>query len=308
MTVTAINTSSTPRVSIGLPVYNGENYIVEAIESILGQTYTDIELLISDNASTDNTEQICRHYASLDNRVRYYRLSENIGAAGNFNKVFKYAKGEYFKWAAHDDRLAPDLIEKCVAILNDNEDCVLVYSQLEIIGRDGEVIEAFEPWVNAKSTSASERFKNMVSLHMCFEIFGLIRHCALELTPLMGAYAHGDGVLLARLSLLGRFVEIPETLFYQRRHDAQSMKILSDALSSQEYSNYAEWFDPALSGKIVFPYWRMMWEFICSVPISRLSLSVKLSCYFHVLRQVLAQRRRLFGDIRFAVQRLIKQI
>jgi len=115
-----------PRVSIGLPVYNGENYLEEAIDSILAQTYKDFELIISDNASTDRTPDICQAYANKDPRIRYYRNEKNIGAAVNFNRVFELSSSEYFKWAAHDDIIAPDYISECIEIL-DNDDSIVLY-------------------------------------------------------------------------------------------------------------------------------------------------------------------------------------
>jgi glycosyltransferase involved in cell wall biosynthesis len=93
-------TSKIPRVSIGLPVFNGEKYLAEALDSILSQTYRDFKLIISDNASTDRTEQICREYAAKDRRIRYYRNEKNIGAPKNFNRVFELSSGKYFRWDA----------------------------------------------------------------------------------------------------------------------------------------------------------------------------------------------------------------
>src|SRR5882762_1549884 len=117
-----------PRISIGLPVYNGENFITDALESILGQTYTDFELIISDNASTDRTEALCKSYAARDPRIRYWRNAENLGAARNFNRVFELSSGEYFKWTAHDDVLAPDYLEKCIEASDRDPSVVLVYT------------------------------------------------------------------------------------------------------------------------------------------------------------------------------------
>ena len=96
-----------PRVSIGLPVYNGANWLPETIDSILGQTYSNFELVISDNASTDTTQEVCEGYALRDARVRYERLPENLGAAFNYNRVFERSVAPYFKWAGHDDLLDP---------------------------------------------------------------------------------------------------------------------------------------------------------------------------------------------------------
>src|ERR671915_430558 len=96
-----------PLVSIGLPVYNGANYLRKAVETILEQSYESLELIISDNASTDDTADICRDLSARDARIRVSRNAQNVGAARNYNIVFNAARGKYFKWAAHDDVLAP---------------------------------------------------------------------------------------------------------------------------------------------------------------------------------------------------------
>ena len=102
-----IVTHGYPRVSVGIPVFNGERFLAETIESILAQTFKDFEIVISDNASTDRTEEICRSYAARDPRIRYNRNDTNRGAAWNHNRVFELARGEYFKWQSHDDFCAP---------------------------------------------------------------------------------------------------------------------------------------------------------------------------------------------------------
>ena len=106
--------SQVPRLSVGLPVYNGENFLAESLEAMLGQSYQDFELIISDNASTDGTGDICRRYARQDSRVRYIRQPLNIGLARNHNCLVAEARGELFKWASHDDLYARDLLERCV--------------------------------------------------------------------------------------------------------------------------------------------------------------------------------------------------
>jgi glycosyltransferase involved in cell wall biosynthesis len=133
-----------PRVSIGLPVYNGEKYLAQAIQSALGQTYTDFELIISDNASTDGTQAICEQFAARDQRIQYHRLSENKGAALNFNHVFSLAKGEYFCWLAHDDKLAPDFLQEFVQVLESHPDTVLTYSNVLIIDENDAPITEFD--------------------------------------------------------------------------------------------------------------------------------------------------------------------
>ena len=97
-----------PRVTVGLPVFNGENYLAEALDSLLTQSFENFLLIISDNASTDSTQKICTDYSAKDPRIRYVRLDTNVGAAENYNRLVDVAEGDYFKWAAHDDNCRPE--------------------------------------------------------------------------------------------------------------------------------------------------------------------------------------------------------
>src|SRR5687767_8665908 len=125
--------SQTPTVSIAIPVYNGENYLRLSIESILAQDYSDFELIITDNASTDGTEAICRDYANRDPRVRYARNERNIGASGNYNKGFELARGKYFRWQAHDDECHRSMTRKCVDFLESaSPEVTMVYPLAEL--------------------------------------------------------------------------------------------------------------------------------------------------------------------------------
>ena len=117
-----------PRVSIGMPVHNGQRFIRSAIESLLSQTCGDFELVISDNASTDATEAICREYQARDARVRYSRSERNLGGPANFRRVFHLCSGELHKWATADDYWEPTFVERCVEILDARPDVVLAYS------------------------------------------------------------------------------------------------------------------------------------------------------------------------------------
>jgi glycosyltransferase involved in cell wall biosynthesis len=119
-----------PKVSIGLAVYNGELYIREALDSLIAQCFTDFELIISDNASTDRTEAICREYAARDSRIKYVRQPVNRGPGPNFEFVLDKAVGEYFMWAAHDDVYYPNHLQELVNV-HDTSDCFLVASRPE---------------------------------------------------------------------------------------------------------------------------------------------------------------------------------
>lgn len=124
-----------PKVSIGMPVYNGETFIKKALDSLLSQTFNDFELIISDNASTDGTEEICRQYVAKNHRVQYIRQSRNMGAKWNFSFVLQKARGEYFMWASHDDIWGKNFIGECVGYLYNNDDIGLVFSMFWVTSR-----------------------------------------------------------------------------------------------------------------------------------------------------------------------------
>ncbi|UMG91536.1 glycosyltransferase family A protein [Nocardioides sp. TF02-7] len=133
-----------PRLSIGLPVYNGGDYLAQSLDALLGQTFEDFEIVVSSNASTDDTDDTVRRYAAEDRRIRLVRQAENIGAARNHDVVFRHARGELFKWASADDLYARDLLERCVAVLDEEPDVVLAHSWTAAIDDRGELIQAME--------------------------------------------------------------------------------------------------------------------------------------------------------------------
>ena len=274
------------RVSIGLPVFNGENYLEEALDSILAQTHSDFELIISDNASTDRTEEICRAYTARDERIRYFRNGTNLGAAKNFNRVFELSSGEYFKWAAHDDLCTPEYLERCVEILDRESDVVLCYSKTSIINERGELVENYFDGFDLRSLKPHERFRDFFQAPgLCNPIFGLIRASVLKRTPLIGNYAASDRVLLGELALLGQFYEVPEYLFLRRGHPQRSMA------ANVTDSEIAAWFDPAMSRKIFLPRWRRFFEYLSAIKRTPLSWSERALCYMQVGRFVLLPKR-----------------
>ena len=289
-----------PHVSIGIPVYNGENYLAEAIESLLTQTYTDLEVIICDNASTDGTERISRTFAQKDSRIRYERAEHNVGAAGNFNRVFELARGDYFKWAAHDDVCGPDFLSSTVAVLDDDPNVVLCCPKISLIDSEGDRLhDSYDIKLATDSPDPALRFREIirgVRGHRCYEVFGLIRASALRRTDLMGNYPHGDGVLLAQLALIGRFIETPNRAFFPRTHMDQSMSAMTDRYQ------YAAWFDPSRAGKILLPYWRVFWEYSRSVGRARISMAKKLRCCGYLCRSLVSYRRKLVRDVARAIR------
>ncbi|MCA8959359.1 MAG: glycosyltransferase family 2 protein [Planctomycetes bacterium] len=293
--------TETPKVGIGMPVYNGAELIGLAIESILAQTFTDFELVIVDNASTDDTVAIARHYAERDPRVTVHINESNIGAAPNFDRAFELTRGPYFKWAAHDDLMEPEFIERCVRVLDEDDGVVLAYPKAMIIDEVGADVEPYDLHLPTDSDDVVERFASLLRGHKCFEVFGLIRRDPLATTPGMGAYSHGDGVLLARLALLGRFVEVPRYDFRARRHAKQSMAMLGD------YHQYAVWFDPRLKDKWVFPQWKIHWEFFKSIWRSRIGGRERRHCYKALAGWAWKRRRLLRGDVTYHIRRVLQK-
>ena len=272
--------TSPPLLSIGLFVYNGEQFLSETLDTLSHQTFHDYELIISDNGSSDRTKQICEAYAATDARVRYYRSDTNMGAGWNIRRVFSLASGKYFKWAACDDLLHPEFLEKCIQALERNPQYVVAHSRTRVINEAGQFIENYNWPMNTESPDVVTRFGAMLlNDHMCYQIFGIMRRDALLQVPPQGSYVNSDGVLLAQMSLLGRFYEDPEFLFTSRRHDSQSSRTLPVRVKKRRIRltnrfgtlPSPEWWDPNKAKSIGFPEWRQLREYFTSIvraPIS----------------------------------------
>jgi glycosyltransferase involved in cell wall biosynthesis len=245
-----------PRVSIGLPVYNGENFLRPAVESLLAQTFRDFVLVIVDNASTDATADICRNLAQEDARIRYRRNPQNVGSGPNLALTFELSPdSEFFLWAAHDDLHAPRFVEACVDALERDPSGVLAFTRVQFIDEEGNPCGTRERPAALGSGDALERYQALLPSYDCLEIFGVIRRSALTRRPVIGFHPDGDGVLLAALGLRGRFLEVPELLFQNRRHPGQATARLGK--SPRQWA--VEW-NPGLAGRHAYPAWRRIWE------------------------------------------------
>lgn len=297
------NRDRCPLVSIGLPVYNAENYLDQALESILNQSYEHFELIISDNGSVDQTQAICERYSAIDPRIRYYRNSENLGAAWNFNRVWELASGKFFKWHAHDDLLAIKFLERCIEVLEANSDIVLCHTKVDIISEDGQLYEHYGIELETDDCRPVRRFRELlIKWQRCFPIFGVIRSDTLRKTPVMGNYGHADGVLLARLGLLGQFHEVPEVLFLYRKHEKQSTSVygLKDKSAGNDYHTYLAWFDPSQENRLSFPQWKILWEYLRSIWMTPLSPSERIRCLGIIIWYGRLRARNLLLDIKKA--------
>lgn len=244
-------------VSIGLPVHNGDRFLAEAIQSLLAQTHVALELIISDNGSTDKTESIARLAARRDPRVRYHRSDCNRGAAWNYNNTVHLARGEFFKWAAHDDMHEPSYVTKCVQVLQTDPTISLCYSRAVDIDGTGEPLHVYPPLRYATESTAVDRGKAVLrTLTPCFEVFGVMRRSQLLRTAMIGSYASSDRTLLFELALQGSFHEVPEVLFLHRQHADRSV------LKYKSARERDSWFDPARAQFYTLPQWRMVGEHV----------------------------------------------
>ena len=217
---------SQPLVSIGMPVYNGEDYLPLGLDSLLKQDYENFELIISDNASTDNTQEICLEYVARDKRIRYERNYKNIGAAKNFARVLEEASGHYFMWAAHDDLWDKTYISKCVSKLEENSSALMVCSDLVFINKEGNILYDGKNR-ETLGMDVAERIHKIIEKTNWYEVYGLFRFSALKDTLKQINFVAtlekfgGDVILLMELSLRGEFAKVNEPLFYYRSHDQQ---------------------------------------------------------------------------------------
>jgi glycosyltransferase involved in cell wall biosynthesis len=224
------------KVGIGIPVYNGEEFLEAALKSVLNQTFQDFEVIVSDNASTDRTEEICRDYASRDIRIKYIRQADNIGAAKNYAACFLPCKHEYFRWNNADDLVEPTLVEKCVEVLDDNRDAVLAYGKTSIINAVGEVTERYDDNLDIRDPNSANRFiQAQTSIGLSNVLYGLMRRELLEKTSLLGNYIASDINLIIELTLYGKFIEIPVPLFYRRMHERATSWDRSDIEVQREF-------------------------------------------------------------------------
>ncbi len=279
------------RISIGLPVFNGERFIEAAIQSLLAQTAGDFELLISDNASTDNTEEICRRFASLDSRVSYVRIDSNLGAARNFNLTFQRASGEYFKWAAADDLCEPSYFERCLQVLDNDARVVLCHARAKEIDACGKHQQTYEFPLRADADEAYVRFRELVTKpHPATAVFGLIRREILARTGLIGNFVSSDRALLAHLALYGKFYEIDEPLFLRRVHADNSIWL-------SKRSTLLSWYDPSQDGRIHFPHWRLATEYAKVTRIAPMKTSDRLRCLAAIAAYAKVKRGDLLTDL-----------
>jgi glycosyltransferase involved in cell wall biosynthesis len=287
-------------LSIGLPVYNGEDYLAESLEALLGQTFEDFELIISDNASTDGTPDICHRYANQDSRIRYIRQPQNIGLSPNHNFVVNEARGELFKWAAADDLYGRDLFQCCVQALDDRPDVVLAHAWEAAIDAKGTVTQSLDYPLATDSPRAPDRFRSILFgssglfesddpdvdelirldnrgiLRACDE-YGVIRLEVLRRVAPLGSYHHSDRILVCELALHGRFHITPQWLYFRREYSNRTYN------ASPTVRGRCAILDPARADRLRHPTARLLaeyfWGYVAAIRRAALSPADRRECY-----------------------------
>lgn len=281
-----------PLVTIGLPVYNSERHIRQSLDSLLAQTFSDFVLVISDNASTDSTSLICQQYAASDSRIRYFRNPENIGNPRNFNRVFELTETRYLKWSTADDFWAPTFLEHAVEIMENDPTIALCYPKAFIVDANGRNPTPYDDDLNLLQTDPAERFFAVLGrIKLAHQHLGLIRTSALRQTHLLGEYVGSDITLLAELSLYGRFLELPERLFFRRFHETSGSWKRNDADHQRKY------YHAARARQTRLTRWRGHLGLIAAIAASPLPVRCRMSAYGRLARRMAWDRREIMREV-----------
>jgi glycosyltransferase involved in cell wall biosynthesis len=272
-------------LTVGLPVYNGEDYLAQSLDALLGQTFGDFELVISSNASTDTTDEICREYAARDPRVRLFVQPRNLGAVPNHNFVLDQARGRLFKWASSDDLYARTLLEECVGLLASDPDAVLAHSWTAAIDEDNNLIQAHEYPFETMSLDPIQRVRSLLlqspSLAgkiVADDFYGVMPTTVLRRVRPIDSYYHADYLFTAELALHGRFLIHPEFLYFRRHHGGRT--------TTRSVHEWSARLDPRRSGKVRHSAARLYGEYAwnCLAAGVRTPLSVRQRVgYYRVL-------------------------
>ena len=286
-----------PLVSVGVPVYNGERFLGRALDSLLGQTLADCELIISDNASVDGTQAICEAYARRDGRVRYVRQPVNIGGPRNWNAVLQGARGVFFKWASASDYCAPSMVEKCVRVMQAEPDVVVCHGLTQLVEEDEHPIEVFQGDTSFDEARPSERFRRVLeAMTLNNAQSGVIRLDVLRRTRLERLYPSGDMALMAELALYGKFRLIPEVLLYRR----QSPGTFTALLSPEERRRF---LDPRTNPSLNLVRTKRHLDNLVSIARAPLPLVEKLRTFQVALRLARWERGTIWRELQSLVGR-----
>jgi glycosyltransferase involved in cell wall biosynthesis len=260
-----MTTTAVPRLTLGLPTYNGERFLAESLDALLAQTFTDFELIISDNGSTDRTGDIAREYAAKDHRVRYVHHPVNRGSTFNHNFVVEQARGELFKWVSDDDLYAPDLLQRCIDALDSHPQIVLAHAWTAFIDETGESTVAIDYPLTTDVADPVQRFRSLLYTHGGDDFYGVIRMSVLREIKPFGSFHWADRTIVAELALQGPFYNVPDFLYFRRDHPTRATRIGKDVrrrCTTLDPKRANRWRHPAvrLLGEYLLAYASAIWR------------------------------------------------
>lgn len=225
-----MSATSAPLLTVGMPTFNAAATIRSAVDSLLAQRFGDFELVISDNASTDETWSIVHEYMRRDRRVQAIRQERNIGANANYSAVFDRARGRYFKWASSNDWCAPEFLAQCVERLERDPELVLVAPRTRLFQSDLDQATNYSGDIACMQASPADRFIHAgTNLALNNVMNGVVRFDALRRTRLIEHYPGADTILVGHLALLGKIALLDDRLFYRRMDAANATRMMSES-------------------------------------------------------------------------------
>lgn len=255
-----------PRLTLGLPVYNGERFLAASLDALLAQTFTDFELIISDNGSTDRTGEIARQYEAKDSRVRYVRHSQNRGSTFNHNFVIEQSRGEFFKWVSHDDLYAPDLLQRCIDALDSRPEIVLAHAWTAFIDESGRITDQIDYALTTDVPDPVTRFRSVLYTDGGDDIYGVIRMSVLTRVAPFGSYHWADRTFVGELALHGPFHNVPDFLYFRRDHPTRTSRVGRDNIRLRcarlDPARASRWRNPIvrLVGEYLLAYVSAIWR------------------------------------------------
>jgi glycosyltransferase involved in cell wall biosynthesis len=279
-----------------MPAYNSERTIQSAIDCILSQTFTDLELVIVDNASTDGTVALCEGIAARDKRVRVFRNPVNLGVNPNYRKVAELSSGEYFKWHSTNDLLDPDYLAACVAVLDSRPEVVLAFGRTVIFQSDPATGTLYDDRMSAEDDDPLMRFRRTADLlRLNNAINGVIRRKTLMGTSVHPDYLSSDNIVLSELALEGKIALVPATRFF-RRMDKSS----ATALQSTQTVRLVHY--PTRKFAQLFQSWRFVSGYMLAVIRSHLPFGKRIRGLLYCMQLYYWASPRLFADVKEAVK------
>ena len=286
-----MNRIASPRLSIGLPVFNGERHLADTVESILNQGYSNFELVISDNCSTDATPDICRKFVRADARVKYHRNDTNLGATENHNVVFRLCSSELFKWTSCADICGDGMFELCISALDRNPEAILAFPRTRLFRRDLADAVDYDERLHLVQSSPYARYRAVLeNLRLNNVMDGVIRRSALMRAHLPRTFLSSDVVLVAELALLGHFIQVDDTYLYRR------MDPTTTATLKTPEQLRLHWMPNSRSG-LTFQTWKYVIALAQVVMRRRPGLRDTGRALVSVLRQAVWMRHELFLEL-----------